>query len=57
MPYEVLVAQIAACAELLERLRAEPDSPKVRLGIEQLERAQLRMFAALAACDSENRSS
>jgi hypothetical protein len=57
VPYEVLVSQLGAAAELLERLRAEPDSPKIRAFIARVEEAQQRMFAAFAACESTNRSS
>jgi hypothetical protein len=57
VPYEVLVAQLAACADLLELLRTELDAPQIRLSIEELEAAQLRMLAALADCESADRLS
>ena len=45
--YEVLIAQLDACAKTLEKLRAEEPTPKVVLMIGRLEEAQQRMFAAL----------
>ena len=50
--YEVLIEQIVVSADLLERLRAEPASPKMAAFIEQVEEARGRMFAALAACEA-----
>jgi len=44
---------LSASLELLERLKAEPEPPKIL--IERLEAARRRMFDALAACDSPDR--
>jgi hypothetical protein len=43
----VLIAQLAGCAETLEKLRAVDQTPKVAAMTERLVDAQRRMFAAL----------
>jgi hypothetical protein len=50
VPYERLLEQIAVAGELLDRLRGEPDTPKVRFAIARLEDAQSAMLRALARC-------
>ncbi len=45
--YNVFIAQLAACSETLEKLRAEEQTPKVEAMIERLVGAQQRMLEAL----------
>jgi len=55
--YELLVAQLAEALDLLERLKAEPPSPKMNLAIVLLEEARWRVLNHLAAWESPDRSS
>jgi hypothetical protein len=55
--YEFLVAQAAEALDLLERLKAEPPSPKMNLAIVLVEEARLRVLNDLAAGESRGRSS
>lgn len=57
VPYQTLVSQLAECQALLADLDEEPASETCEKLKQRLRDAQLRMYAALGAIESPDRSS